>query len=133
VSLAGENAPSTSGDPAKIDLMTLAEKSELDSCVAQAAQTAGDGNDRRIMIGVFIGLKGRPVSLAILESSGLERLDRLILRCTSKANFTPASPKKPPIQWVFTTSLKAKRVAPAEQGGEIAFLRGAVGTHVRRA
>jgi outer membrane biosynthesis protein TonB len=61
------------------------------------------------MVGVFIGSKGRAVSLAILESSGLERLDKLVLRCLYRANFTPATRDKAPLQWIFKTSLEPKR------------------------
>lgn len=111
IGLADEHLPATSEDPGKIGLMTQAAKSELDACVARAAQSAGDGQERRAMIGVFIGPKGRPVSLAILESSGLEHLDKLVLRCVFRANYTPPTPGKTPIQWIFTTSLKPKRTA----------------------
>jgi hypothetical protein len=121
-----------SGDPTKIGLMTPAAKSALDNCVAEAAQTAGDGNDRRVMIGVYIGNKGRPVSLAILESTGLEQLDKLVMRCIFRANYAPASLDKPPIQWLFTTSLKAKRVTPTPSSGGIALLHmPAIDAHVR--
>jgi TonB family protein len=112
IARAGDHLPAASEDPAKIGLMTPAAKSELDACVAQAAQSAGDGQERRAMVGVFVGSKGRPVSLAILESSGLEHLDKLVLRCLFRANYTPAAPGKPPIQWFFKTSLKPKRTTP---------------------
>jgi hypothetical protein len=108
-----------SDDPTKTGLMTPSAKSELDDCIAQAAQTAGDDRDRHVMVGVYIGSKGRPVSLALLESSGLEQLDKLVLRCIFRANYLPAAPDKPPIHWVFTTSLRGKRSSPS---GEIASL-----------
>ena len=112
IALADEHLPATFEDPAEVGLMTPAAKSELDACVAQAAQSAGDGQERRAMIGVFIGSKGRPVSLAILESSGLEHLDKLVLRCLFRANYTPAAPGKPPIQWIFKSLLEPKRATP---------------------
>jgi hypothetical protein len=99
-------------DPAKLGLMTPDAKSELDACVVKAAQSAGDGQERRAIVGVFIGSKGRPVSLAILQSSGLEHLDKLILRCLFQANYTPAAPGAP-IQWLFSTLLQPKRIAPS--------------------
>jgi outer membrane biosynthesis protein TonB len=61
------------------------------------------------MIGVYIGAKGRPVSLAVLESSGLEHLDKLVLRCLFRANYIPPAPGKPPIQWIFKPLLSPKR------------------------
>jgi TonB family protein len=116
---AEEDPAATSGDPTKIGLMTPAAKSALDNCPSQAAEIAGDDKDRRAMIGLYIGSKGRPVSLAILESSGLEQLDKLVLRCVFRADFTPAAPDKPPIHWVFTMSLKAKRVPPIRSSSAI--------------
>jgi len=107
---ANEASP-TSGDPAEVGLMTPAARSDLNACVAQAAQSAGDGQERRAMVGVFIGSKGKAVSLAILESSGLERLDKLVLRCLSRANFSPPTRDKAPLQWIFTTSLGPKRTS----------------------
>jgi TonB family protein len=121
VALTDETPPAAFRDPTRIGSMTPAAKSELLRCVAEAAQTAGDGKDRRAMVGVYIGSNGRPVSLAILESSGLEQLDKLVLRCFLRAEYTPAAPHKPPAQWIFTTSLGAKRVAPAKSRGEIAL------------
>jgi hypothetical protein len=109
IALEDEHLPATFDDPAKVGLMKPAAKSQLDACVAQAGQSAGDGQERRVMAGVFIGSKGRPVSLAILESSGLEHLDKLVLRCLFRANYTPAAPGKPPIQWIFKSLLEPKR------------------------
>ena len=112
VTLADVHLPASPEDPAKVGLMTPAAKSELDACVTKAAQSAGDGQQRRAMFGVFIGANGRPVSLAILESSGLERLDKLVLRCLVRANYTPAAPDKRPIQWFFKTLLEPKLATP---------------------
>jgi Gram-negative bacterial TonB protein C-terminal len=120
---ADDNPPAGSEDPTKIGLMTPEAKSELDNCAAQAAETSADGRDRRVMIGVYIGPKGRPVSLAILESSGLEHLDKLVLRCIFRAHYTPSALDKPPTYWVFTTTLKAKRTVPPPSASGIAFLR----------
>ncbi len=112
VALAEADPPASPDDPAKVGLMTPAAKSELDTCVAQAAQSAGDDHERRAVIGVFIGSNGRAVSLAILESSGLQHLDRLVLRCVVRASYTPAASDGLPIQWFFKTVLKAKHAAP---------------------
>ena len=106
---ADEHLPATPENPAKIGVMTPAAKSELDACVTRAVQSVGDDQQRRVTVGVFIGSKGRAVSLAILESSGLDPLDHLVLRCLSRADYTPAAPDKPPIQWFFRASLKPKR------------------------
>jgi hypothetical protein len=134
VALAGEDLPANSSDPTKMGLMTPEAKSELDDCIAHAAETAGDGSDHRAMIGIFIGPKGRAVSLAILESSGLEQLDKLILRCIYRAHYIPAESGKDPIYWVFTTSLRARRATPLRDGGGVALLRvPATDTHVRDA
>lgn len=104
--------PASLDDPAKVGLMTPAAKAELEACVAHAAQSAGDGQERRAVVGVFIGSTGRPVSLAILESSGLEHLDKLVLRCLFRTQYTPAAPNKAPIQWFFRTLLEPKRATP---------------------
>ncbi len=112
VAQADEPLPEKPEDPAKIGVMTPAAKSELTTCVTRAAQSAGDDRERRAMVGVFIGPKGRAVSLAILESSGLEDLDKRVLRCVARADFTPAAPNKPPVQWIFRTLLKPKRASP---------------------
>ena len=110
IALANEDNPATlDGDPTTIGLMTPAAKTELISCVTDAAESAGDGQERKTMVGVFIGSKGRSASLAVLESSGLERLDKLVLRCLFRANYTPATPGKPPIQWIFKARLPPKR------------------------
>jgi hypothetical protein len=121
IALGDEGVPEASGDPTKIGLMTPEAKSELDNCVAQAAQIAGDDKDRRVMIGVYIGPKGRPVSLAILDSSGLERLDKLVLRCIFRADYIPGAPDKPPIHWVFTSFLKVRPVTPAPSSGGVSL------------
>jgi len=70
------------------------------------------------MVGVYIGPKGRPVNLAVLDSSGLEPLDKLILRCLFRANYTPPEHGKPPLQWIFSTKLVAasSRRKPARPG-----------------
>ena len=100
--------------PTVRDLMTPDAKSELDVCVRKAAQSAGDSQERRATVGVFIGAQGRPVSLAILESSGLEPLDKLVLRCVVKVSYMPAPADKPPIQWFLRVRREPKRV-PASQ------------------
>lgn len=115
MALADVHVPAAPDTPEKFGLMTPAEKSELEACVARAAQSAGDGNERRAMVGVFIGANGRPMSLAILESSGLEDLDKLVLRCLSRVSYTPAAPDKQPIQWIFKTVLRPKRATPDAQ------------------
>src|SRR5580658_10381239 len=93
IALADENKPATlEGNPTQVGLMTPAAMSELDTCIAHAAESAGDGQERRAMIGVYIGAKGRPVSLAVLESSGLEHLDKLVLRCLFRANYITPRP-----------------------------------------
>ena len=107
--LADVHLPASLDDPAKVGLMTPAAKTELEACIAQAAQSAGDTQERRAMVGVFIGSTGRPVSLTILESSGLEPLDKLVLRCLFRAPYTPAAPNIAPIQWIFKTLLEPKR------------------------
>ena len=63
-------------------------------------------------LGVYIGSKGRPINLAVLESTGLEHLDKLILRCMSRANYTTAAPGKPPLQWIFKYEIKHKHATP---------------------
>jgi hypothetical protein len=121
VALAEEDVTKLSGDPVKVGLMTPAAKAELYECVGKAIQTAGDENDRLPIFGVYIGPKGRAVSLAVLQSSGLERLDKLVLHCLFLANFTPTAPGKPQRGWFFTTPLKGKR--PATNGDrELALL-----------
>lgn len=112
IALADEHLPASPDDPAKVGVMTPAAKSELDACIVRAGQAVGDDQQRRVMVGVFIGSRGRAESLAILDSSGLELLDKLILRCLSRVNYIPAAPNKEPIQWIFTTSLQPKRVTP---------------------
>ncbi len=111
--LADVHLPDSFDDPAKFGLMTPDAKSELDACVARADESAGDDQERRVMVGVFIGSQGRPVSLAVLESSGLEPLDKLILRCVARARYTPAEPGKAPIQWIFKSTLKPNHARPA--------------------
>jgi hypothetical protein len=94
IALADEDNPATlEGDPTKVGLMTPAAKLELDASIVQAAGSAGGGQERRAMVGVYIGSKGRPVNLAVLESSGLERLDKLILRCLFRANTSRQRPE----------------------------------------
>jgi TonB family protein len=88
-------------DPTKIGVMTSAAGLELDACVREAARSAGDEQERRVMVGVFIGPQGRAISIAVLDSSGLEYLDKLILRCLRRAEYVPAPSGKPPKQWVF--------------------------------
>jgi len=51
--------------------MTPAAKLELDASIVRAAKSAGDGQERRAMVEVYIGSKGRPVNLAVLEPLGL--------------------------------------------------------------
>jgi len=97
------------------NLMTPQAKSELDACVARAAQSAGDGQRRTVAVGVFIGSKGRPVDLAILESSGLEHLDKRVMRCLFETNYVPAT-RGEPIQWIFRAVLGPKRTEPAVGG-----------------
>jgi TonB family protein len=109
LALADEPLPATPENPVKIGVMTPVAKSALDACVTHAVQSAGDDQQRRVIVGVFIGSKGRAVSVAILESSGLDPLDHLVLRCLSRADYTPAAPGKPPIQWFFRASLQPKR------------------------
>jgi hypothetical protein len=109
IAQADERLPATPGRPAKIGVMTPAAQSELDACVKQAVQSAGDDQQRRVIMGVFIGSKGRAASVAILESSGLDPLDQLVLRCLSRAEYTPTTPGKPPLQWFFRASLQPKR------------------------
>jgi hypothetical protein len=120
VDAAPEDSGALSGDPVKVGLMTPAAKAELYECVAQAVQTAGDEKDRLPIFGVYIGTKGRAVSLAVLQSSGLERLDKLVLHCLFLANFTPTAPGKPQRGWFFTTPLKGKR--PVTNERELALL-----------
>src|SRR5580658_9477538 len=106
IALADENKPATlEGNPTQVGLMTPAAMSELDTCIAHAAESAGDGQERRAMIGVYIGAKGRPVSLAVLESSGLEHLHKLVLRCPFRANYIPPAPGKPPIQYFQASAI----------------------------
>jgi len=105
-----EEDPATlRGDPTKLGLMTPAAKSELDACVAKASQSAGDEQERRTLFGVYIGPGGHPVSLAVLESSGLDHLDKLVLRCLFRAEYTPTAPGKPPRQWIFKSLSKARQ------------------------
>jgi hypothetical protein len=111
--LADDDPATLKGDPTKVGLMTFAAKSELDACIAKAGQSAGDGEERRTLFGVYIGSNGRPVSLAVLESSGLERLDKLVLRCLFRANYTPAAPGKQPRQWIFRSLIEPRRATPA--------------------
>jgi TonB family protein len=108
--LADQHLPAPPDDPVTVGVMTPAAKSELDACVVRAGQALGDDQQRRVMVGVFIGATGRAESLAILDSSGLELLDKRILRCLSRVNYIPAAPNKGLIQWIFITSLQRKRV-----------------------
>jgi len=104
-------APSTPQDPIGAEPITPAVKSELETCVAQAGQAAGDDQERRIVVGVFIGPQGRAVNLAVLESSGLEHLDRLILQCVFRAHYSPATLGESPIQWFFRCLIHPRRDA----------------------
>ena len=113
IAQADERLPATPGRPAKIGVMTPAAQSELDACVKQAVQSAGDDQQRRVIMGVFIGSKGRAASVAILESSGLDPLDQLVRRCLSRAQYTPPAPGKAALQWFFRASLQPKRTGPA--------------------
>lgn len=99
-------------DPAKVSVMTPAAKSKLEGCGARAAQSAGDERQRTAIFGVYIGSYGRPVNLAILESSGLENLDKLVLQCLLRANYIPTAPDRQPIQWLFETLLQPKHAEP---------------------
>ncbi|MEP7246026.1 MAG: TonB family protein [Gammaproteobacteria bacterium] len=110
VALAEEDVPSTFENPAKSALMTQAAEASLNSCVEQAAQAAGDEQERRVMVGVYIGPEGKPVSLAVIESSGREHLDKLVLRCVRRGNYRPAKRGKPSIYWIFKSSLRPKRI-----------------------
>jgi TonB family protein len=116
IAQADEHPPATPGRPAKIGVMSPAAQSELDACVNQAVQSAGDAQQRRVIMGVFIGSKGRAASVAILESSGLDPLDQLVLRCLSRAEYTPPAPGKATVQWFFRASLQPKRPRPASAG-----------------
>lgn len=91
--------------------MTPEAKSALESCVAQSAELAGDTQEHRVTVGVFIGSNGRAANLAILESSGLEHLDKLVLRCLARTSFMSPKPGQGLIQWVFRTVLKPKHAA----------------------
>jgi hypothetical protein len=118
--VAKEILAENSDSSTEADLMTPSARSALHDCVSQAAQVAGDEKDRHVMVGVYIGSQGKPVSLALLESSGLEQLDKLVLRCIVHANYLPAAAHQPPLHWVFTTSFKGKQISP---NGEIAHVR----------
>ncbi len=113
IALADEDPTKLQGDPTKVGLMSPAEKSELYACIAKAGDIAGDEQERRILFGVYIGSKGRAVSLAVLESSGLDYLDKLVQRCLLRVNYTPTAPGKPPIQWIFRSSIDPRRSTPA--------------------
>lgn len=92
--------------------MTPSAKSELEACIVRAGKIAADDQPRHVMVGVFIGSKGRAENLAILDSSGLELLDNLILRCLSRTSYIPAAPDKALIQWIFKTSVQRKHATP---------------------
>lgn len=89
--------------------MTADAYSDLKVCIAHAIESAGDDQERRIMVGIYIGAEGRAVNLAVLDSSGLEHLDKLILRCLFRANYLPAARGKPPRQWVFSAPVQRSR------------------------
>jgi TonB family protein len=105
---ADDKLPSTFERPDTAGVMTQAENANLERCIAQAAQSAGDDQQRRVMVGLFIGVTGKTVSLAVLESSGLETLDKLVLRCARQANYKPAEQGKQPIYWILKSVLRAR-------------------------
>jgi TonB family protein len=95
-------------------MLTPAENEKLDQCAAQAV---GDDQQRRVMVGVYIGVKGEATSVAVLESSGLEALDERVLRCVRRAKYRLVEEGKGPLYLILKSVLKPKSVqaVPIEQ------------------
>jgi|SRR5579872_1758775 len=104
--LAAEDPP----DPERAPPLTPAARSELAACIGQAGQSAGDDHERRVTIGVSFDTKGRPARITILESSGLESLDKLVMRCLFRASYI-----RVPLRtlWSFQYLIKPRRAKSA--------------------
>ena len=91
------------------------------SAAAQVEETVSFSSGDKVLQGMVYRPSGPGPLLAVLynhgsalgmlckPASGLDPLDHLVLRCLSRADYTPAAPDKPPIQWFFRASLKPKR------------------------
>jgi TonB family protein len=116
-SLADDKLSSSSEHLEPVRMLTPAENEKLDQCAVQAVQAVGDDQQRRVMVGVYIGVKGEATSVAVLESSGLEALDERVLRCVRRAKYRLVEEGKGPLYLILKSVLKPKSVQsiPIEQ------------------
>jgi TonB family protein len=88
LAIADESVPNPrwiiKGDP---DLTLLASKSELEACIVRTRQFAHGSPPHTLSVGVYVDSAGRPVNVAVLESSGRPELDDATLDCVRRGRF----------------------------------------------
>ena len=98
------------GDPT---LSMLASKSELDACIGRTNRYMPKLPDHRLSIGVYIDSTGRPVNVAVLNSSGLQDLDNATIDCIRRAHFKPEARRGETDYKVLSLAWKARSLPTA--------------------
>src|SRR5438132_558655 len=110
--VAAEWAPTWAieGDPT---LSMLASKSELDACIGRTNRYMRKLPDHGLRVRVYIESTGRPVDVAVLNSTGLQDLDNATVDCIRRARFKPEARHGETDYKVFSLAWKARPLPTA--------------------
>jgi TonB family protein len=74
------------------DDLAADSKTHISLCLGVAEQAMPEGTDRtRVTVDIHTDRSGRAIDVAVVESSGIEELDRRVRACFRDARFTPAA------------------------------------------
>jgi hypothetical protein len=77
-------------------------KSAMDACIARTDKLVTELPPHRLHVGAYIDSAGRPVNVAVLESSGLPDLDHATIECIRHGRFKVNARQSETVYWVFS-------------------------------